>query len=270
MVPIEKAVLIVAHPDDEILWFSSVLGRCKRMVACFGSAADPSEGFNVGREIVSNTYPLPNARFLKVQQSDAYQTFNWRRAKSVKGSLEFRKKNSLYTRNSSLLCDLLRAEVEHEKIIFTHNPWGEYGNEEHVQVFDVLNKLRLELGFEMFVSSYVSNRSHRLMSKTLHLVSHPSGRGDGVAYGVDLELAASIKALYSKNHCWTWMPDYEWPVMEMFYRVTDQMGRPQVSCSSTVPLNYVNFQFAFSHTERLASRVLPTRVKKMVRALRLA
>lgn len=34
---IDKVVLVVAHPDDEVLWFSSILQACKR----FWFALDP-------------------------------------------------------------------------------------------------------------------------------------------------------------------------------------------------------------------------------------
>jgi len=32
---VKGAILIVAHPDDEVLWFSSLLCRVEKVVICF-------------------------------------------------------------------------------------------------------------------------------------------------------------------------------------------------------------------------------------------
>ena len=45
---IENSTLVVAHPDDEILWFGSIVNKCKKVIICFG----PSNNFELsdGRE----------------------------------------------------------------------------------------------------------------------------------------------------------------------------------------------------------------------------
>ena len=40
MVQVQDAVMVVAHPDDEILWFSSILNQCKSVLVCFVSIRD--------------------------------------------------------------------------------------------------------------------------------------------------------------------------------------------------------------------------------------
>jgi LmbE family N-acetylglucosaminyl deacetylase len=37
------SALVVAHPDDEALWFSSVLAEVSRVICCFEECADLPE-----------------------------------------------------------------------------------------------------------------------------------------------------------------------------------------------------------------------------------
>ena len=115
-----------------------------------------------------DTYPLTKVRFLKLRQSDAFEAANWNKPKDAESGLQLRRRSSLYEENAEKLLSILEVELKHEKLVFTHNPWGEYGNEEHVQVFRVLTGLQEKLGFDLFVTSYVSDRSVKLMSRYVH------------------------------------------------------------------------------------------------------
>ena len=53
-----------------------------------------------------------------------------------------------------MLKDLLRARLGDCRNVITHNPWGEYGHEDHVQVFRAVTALQAELGFAVWVSGY--------------------------------------------------------------------------------------------------------------------
>lgn len=262
---VSNAVVIVAHPDDEILWFSSILGACKRVVVCFGPSTPPDQQLDAGREALIDSYPLPKVRFLKLRQSDAYQSFNWRRPEISQSGLIFRQPNVIYSENSKTLLRLLDEEVAGENVVITHNPWGEYGHEEHVQVFDTLKSLRHAKNFEIWVSGYVSNRSQPLMSKRVDLL-YDSNSGYNFSYReTDAELALKLKDLYKNFDCWTWMPDYEWPALELFYRLGETGGDPCLSTTASIPLSFVSYQFAISFAERLGSRFLPPSVKRMIK-----
>ncbi len=55
-------------------------------------------------------------------------------------------------RNFHRLRDMLRPELEGLDAVVTHNPWGEYGHEEHIQVFRVISAQAEEMGFRVWVS----------------------------------------------------------------------------------------------------------------------
>ncbi|MGE2714595.1 GlcNAc-PI de-N-acetylase [Mycolicibacterium litorale] len=266
MVQIEDAVMVVAHPDDEILWFSSILGQCKSVLVCFGPSATSRQSWDSGRDAVMRTYPLDKVRFLKIRESDAFEAANWNDPEEAGSGLRLRRgrTSSLYDGNAEKLLHLLEAHLSHESVVFTHNPWGEYGNEEHVQVFRILRKLRDRLGFDLFVSSYVSNRSVKLMSRYAH-----SLEGNHALRETDVALAHSLKDLYLRNDCWTWMADYEWPDYESFYRVVQPGEDLARGTRASLPLNYIPHHFNQSEMRKIASRVLPTSVKSVLKQVRL-
>ena len=137
-----ECCMVFAHPDDEILWFSSILHQCRSVLVCFGPSATSKESWDGGRAVLMETYPLTKVRFLKVRQSDAFLAANWNKPKEADSGLQLRRRSSLYEKNAEKLLPILEAELKYETLVFTHNPWGEYGNEEYVQVFRVLDEIK--------------------------------------------------------------------------------------------------------------------------------
>ena len=261
MMNIQNAVVVVAHPDDEILWFSSILGQCKRVLVCFGESFTAQQHWDSGRNAVMEKYPLANVRFLKVKESDAFGTADWGNPKEVDSGLEPRRgRSSVYEANATKLLCALEGELTHETLVFTHNPWGEYGHEEHVQVFRTLARLKKKIGFDLYVNSYVSSKSIQLMSKRAH-----SFAGDPIVRQTDRALAHSLKSLYLENDCWTWIVDYDWPAYESFYRVIEPVDETVPGTRASVPLNYIPGNFDQSPLRKLASKALPTTVKSLIK-----
>jgi hypothetical protein len=260
MVQIQNAVMVVAHPDDEILWFSSILHQCKSVLVCFGPSATSKESWDGGRAALMEMYPLAKVRFLKLRQSDAFLAANWNKPKEADSGMQLRRRSSLYEKNAEKLLRILKVELNHESLVFTHNPWGEYGNEEHVQVFRVLSELKEELGFDLFVTSYVSEKSAKLMSRHAHTLE-----GNPLACQTNRMVAHKLKNLYLENNCWTWMADYEWPEYESFYRVMQPNERIELRSSASLPLNYITYNFNRSPIRKIASKTLPTSVKSHIK-----
>ncbi len=265
MVKIEDAVLVVAHPDDEAIWFSSILDRCKRVIVCFGPSAMSNEPWDSGRLALIDSYPLPKANFLRIRQSSAFQKFKWNRPRTDDGHLIFRRQNLGYAENSQKLMTILQSELYGESLVFTHNPWGEYGHEEHVQVFQALNGIRERLGFNLFVSSYVSNRSLPLMLESLRRFDSTPSPLNHVVFPTDLSIAARLKRLYTEMGCWTWLEDYEWPAIEMFHAVAPPSSPRPSNVTASLPLNFIDHKFSTTLPELIAGRLLPHRVKQLIR-----
>ncbi|NVN53448.1 PIG-L family deacetylase [Mycolicibacterium hippocampi] len=257
----QNAILVVAHPDDEILWFSSILSHCKGVLVCFGASFTSQQRWDSGRSALMEEYPLTKVRFLKLRESDAFATADWGNPKQVDSGLELpRGRSSVYEKNATRLLRVLEGELTHESLVVTHNPWGEYGHEEHVQVFRTLARLKQKIGFDLYVNSYVSNKSIQLMSKCAHsLDGNPSMRQ------TDKALAHRLRALYLENDCWTWIVDYDWPTYESFYRVIEPVDETVPGTRASVPLNYIPGNFNQSPLRKLASKALPTTVKSLIK-----
>jgi len=261
MLQIQDAVVVVAHPDDEILWFSSILGHCKSVLVCFGPSATSTQSWDSGRAAVMKTYPLSKVRFLKLRESGAFEAADWRKPVEVDSGLQLRSgHSSLYEQNAEELRRLLEVELNQDSVVVTHNPWGEYGHEEHVQVFRTLMRLKEKLGFDLFVNSYISDRSVELMWRY-------ENRLDGipVTRETDRELAHKLKNLYLENDCWTWMSDYRWPRYECFYRVIDNAQGVEPGTRASFPLNYINHHFNQSPLRKTASRIMPASAKSLIK-----
>jgi LmbE family N-acetylglucosaminyl deacetylase len=257
LIQIQDAVMVVAHPDDEIIWFSSILDQCRSVLVCFGPSANSKRSWDSGRAALMESYPLTKVRFLKLRQSNSFDAADWAKPTETRSGLQLRRRTrSAYAANAEELLHILEAELKHQTLVFTHNPWGEYGHEEHVQVFRILSKLKDKLGFDLYVDSYVSNKSASLMSTCLKsLEGHPLVRE------TNRPLAHRLKNQYLDNDCWTWTADYEWPEYESFYRVIKGFEGIGPPLSASVPLNYITGDFNRSLARKIARKAIPTSLR---------
>lgn len=260
MVRIEDAVIVAAHPDDEILWFSSILNHCKSVIVCFGPSATSRESYDRGRAEVIEKYPLAKVRFLNIRQSDANGQGQWKRPSA--GGLRLRRPNSSYDRNRARLLSALRSQLADESVIFTHNPWGEYGHEEHVQVFSVVAALKTQIGYEMRVSGYVGRRSLKTMLNSSHMLD-----GRPLCLDTDKLLAGQLRDLYLQNDCWTWREDNDWPTSEVFYRFNDVHVPDATPRTTTEALNFISYNLDPSLPRRVAGKILPQAAKSHLKRI---
>lgn len=216
----ERTTLVMAHPDDEVLWASSVLSRLERVVLCFEEV--PSQpGWSRGRRRSMAEYPLPFLTQLRLMESEVFDCADWPEpVETATGLLVKRPRQAMpgysasrYLENHRTLLDALRPLLNGSACVLTHSPWGEYGHEEHVQVFRAVADLQLELGFDLWIPGYVSEKSYGLMLRHL-----PRLHMNPVSYPTDPALVREIRMLYSRSGCWTWYEDYVWPEQEHFYR----------------------------------------------------
>lgn len=232
-----RSALVVAHPDDEVLWFSGVLGQVQRIVLCFETIATYPQ-WTAGRKRVLGRYPIAGVESLMLTESEVFNGADWQRPVRTEFGLQVERRSDsirgfspdTYRRNYAELRTLLRARLQGIERVYTHNPWGEYGHEEHVQVYAAVHSLQPELGFELRCSNYFSNKSYALMRATFAETGFRY-------YAVDTNraLAEELKALYVEHGCWTWYPDYQWPAHECF--INADAGNRAVR--QALPLNFV-------------------------------
>jgi len=257
----DSSALVVAHPDDEVLWFSSILEDVGKILVCFLDVASRPD-WSAGRRESLRTYPRNSVFSLGLTESEVFNGAAWpdpvpsefglyvaRRTGSLQGySFE------TYKSNFERLKDKLRHKLTGIRNVFTHNPWGEYGHEEHVQVFLAVDALRAELGFRLWFSNYFSNKSYGLMLRYM-----TGFDGAHRTLKTRPKLGKRVQALYARNGCWTWFSDYQWPVNETF--MLWDGNSPKTSRAGAVfPLNFIRIEFSPSRDSERSWRTLAGRI----------
>lgn len=234
----KDSVIVAAHPDDEVLWFSSVLARVDQVLLSY-VAADSQPGWTAGRRASIAQYPLDNVGALELKESEVFLGVDWRDVSETDYGLAITEagfSDTLYRENFSALLEGLRPRLAGIKNVFTHNPWGEYGHVEHVQVYRAVRSLQLELGFDLWFPTYFSKETMGLMDRHRALLE-----GDKITLSTDKERAGQIADLYKANDCWTWYDDYEWAETETFVlQPVDERKRSQLG--AVCPLNFISIE----------------------------
>lgn len=233
---LEKSIIVVAHPDDENLWFSSIFAKVDTIILCFLSV-DSEPEWTKGRRQSLVEYPLNNVSCLELKEAEVFWGVDWSRPIPTGYGLkitENRLSDVRYRHNFNVLKDNLRKILRGYKNVFTHNPWGEYGHVEHVQVYRAVQALQEEMGFGLWFTNYVSNKSIYLMGKEYFRIG-PHLK----PFKTNKRLAELVAGMYKQNNCWTWYNDYQWCDEEVFIRsinTTAEKGR----CGKSLPLQLID------------------------------
>jgi len=141
---LEHSAIVVAHPDDEVLWFCSVLHEVDHVLFCYEALPGHPE-LSRARSRLAAEYPLENVTRLLFDESDAFNCADWENPVLTRYGLEVHEPASSLSRYAELFPELVRrltVELAPFRTILTHNPWGEYGHEEHVQVHRAVERCR--------------------------------------------------------------------------------------------------------------------------------
>jgi len=235
---LEDSIIVASHPDDEILWFSSVLSKVNKIVFCF-LPVDSNPTWTDGRRESLSDYPLQNICCLDLLESEVFGGVDWRRPITMDYGLRITEKHlsdKIYRKNFDTLKERLHEQLQGYKNVFTHNPWGEYGHVEHVQVYRVVKAIQQEMQFNLWFSNYASNKSSYLMASTLFDI-----RPYSVTLNTNKAQAERIANIYKGNNCWTWYDDYEWCDSETFVKdVGTSSGKQRYG--SLLPINLITIE----------------------------
>ena len=222
MKPFSEAALVVAHPDDEVLWFSSLIGKVARIVICYGP--DPYHAPRAAqRRQAIEALPIDNLIYL-----DLPEPGRWHGRALGAAAVELQRTAAEDPAFRSILEPPLRDALAGMSTVFAHNPWGEYGHDDHRRVYSVIETLRRTMGFDTFVSSYVERRAVPLMQAMLEL-----GIAETIRLPVSRAVVDPIVQVYKDAACWTWFNDWTWPPDEVFLR----LGQGEPRAPSPVPLH---------------------------------
>jgi LmbE family N-acetylglucosaminyl deacetylase len=258
---LEDAVLVVAHPDDEILWFGSVVARMKLIVVAFEDCPDvPTLG--AARRAALTRHPLAG-RILRLQltETGSFNKFDWARPEFIGGvptTGHVGSDNALRDQARNL-ANALSPVLGEFKNLYTHNPWGEYGHEEHILVSGVATQLAADRSLRVWYSNYASNRSQALMTRYLKGFGRP-------VFSETIDTGAMQKAsnCYREAGCWTWFSDYAWFDREYF--VEGPLAESEAPGEGSVfPVNFIRVRQA----NRISGRPRSTAQRMKRRLLRL-
>jgi LmbE family N-acetylglucosaminyl deacetylase len=214
----DRLAIVMAHPDDEVLWACSALRAAEKIVLVFGELGDGPQ-LTEGRREAMSAFPLPTLEWLEMVEAGGFDSASWRHPKETEYGLYLHPTLRLlrcfdpdrYCKQFSQLQDRLRISLKGMKNVIAHGPWGEYGHEDHVQVFRAVAGLAGEMGFRVWVPAYVAPKSELLMRRNLRYFGRPSA-----ALPIDRALAEEISKIYMRTNTWTWFDSYVWPESERF------------------------------------------------------
>jgi LmbE family N-acetylglucosaminyl deacetylase len=255
---LENAIVVVAHPDDEILWFSSVLDRASAIVVCFTDAGhSPEIGAARQKSLDEHEY-AGKITNLDLEQVKSHNQSAWPEPEETAYGLRLTRSpecDGPFVEQARRVESALDPIIEGAANVYTHNPWGEYGHEDHVQVCRIATALAQKYGANTWYSGYVSNKSVSLMGRYAggydhHYYSMP----------VDTERARSIADTYYRNDAWTFIDGYRWFDTECFIN-GPLSAKP--SPGWLVPVNFIRVPF---DAHRKPNR--PGLARRMIRRLR--
>jgi LmbE family N-acetylglucosaminyl deacetylase len=236
----QNSILVVAHPDDEILWFSSVLQHVNTVILVFQDYfRQPALGSRRAKAVAELPYRVHT---LQLAESGSYRQANWSRPIISSYGLELNDPAvesdiaAHYRRNFNAILHELDKHLEQNMTVYTHNPWGEYGHEDHVQVFRAVQQLISTKGFCVRVPAYVSSRSQSLAS--MYTMSDNPDLQVAETNGVYCNDVADI---YKRHKCWTWADDWYWNDVEHFIECPDhrQVNEHALAITDTTVLTKI-------------------------------
>ena len=254
---LEASVIVAAHPDDELLWFASILRHVERVVLVYEDYwPDPRMGD--ARRAALDAHPHPGVSSLGLSEAATYGCADWNRPVPTEYGMALGHRTSLrnakqaarrllgrgsapregvqrrYRANFDAIVSRLRPMLRPGANVFTHNPWGEYGHEDHVQLFRALDLLREEIGFTLWMSNYCTERTLPFALTYFDERDH-----DWIALPTDRDYAEDVADVYRRAGCWTWSDTWNWFRTECFM----EAPRAQVYAQNTanlLPLNMFN------------------------------
>ncbi len=207
-------VIVVAHPDDEALWLSAVLAQADRVVFCYGDQfGGAGEKKSAARRRAVAALPLPGIINLALPESGTRKLVDWARTTFSPAGITIADAagQARYEANFTALLARLRPALAGCTAVFTHNPWGEYGHPEHVQVYRAVAALQAELGYTIWFSNYAGPLTWRLARD-----SETRFAGRQIVQP-DKRLAHSLCRVYTRAGAWTWPLAHRWPRTEILY-----------------------------------------------------
>jgi hypothetical protein len=209
-----RTAIVVAHPDDEALWLSGALAKAGQFIFCYGDPFQRPKLAAARRRAVA-ALPLNGLVDLQIPESGAGFSVDWPLPRMTEFGVAINEPQARqrYEANFLRLVNELRPLLANCGQVYTHNPWGEYGHAEHLQVYRAVALLQAELGFTLWFSNYVGKQNvplARHLASRIFWVERSEHRPDA-------EFGRRLMRIYGQAGAWTWTRLHRWPRLEVFY-----------------------------------------------------
>ena len=162
-------------------------------------------------------WPLALGPLRRCLQADAESVVDWAHPRLTEAGIAITDSaaRGRYEANYSHLTLALRQVLSGAATVYTHNPWGEYGHAEHIQVHRAVASLQPELGYTLWFSNYVSRKSWPLACNLSTRMSWT----ERCYLPPDRETARRLMRVYRRHGAWTWNATHRWPKRETLYGI---------------------------------------------------
>jgi LmbE family N-acetylglucosaminyl deacetylase len=210
-----ETLVVVAHPDDEVLWLDPFLSGAKHILVAYAVASrDPA--LTEGRQRVRRQLPFDGVEYLGLEQSDVFAKSDFLSRVPVDYGVSLMRscqpeRAEKYRSNYGALIDAVEPYVSPGIDICTHNPWGEYGHEEHIQVSRAMTALAQRHGCSVWAWDGLSTTELIDNDVWLRADYYPDDVLQSVPsleLTVDIDLFEATRAAYQRHGAWTWHDDY--------------------------------------------------------------
>lgn len=266
---LKNGVLVVAHPDDEILFFSSIMDEISTLIICFSKVPNDLN-ISHGRKKAIAQFPLKNVNLICLDINESKPKnppLNWINIKESEFGVRGGYDGNSYKQNYILMKKKLNNFIHPNNEVITHNPWGEYGNAEHIQIFKVIFDIAKEKKIKMFVNGYFSNLTISYSKRKQYLLN-PSG----YYLRTNKNYFYLLRQHYLLNSCWTWSKKYKPPSIECFYKVdlsndfkSNLKSDFESNLNISYPLNYIELRHPYiQYIRDLIKNLIPVYIKKLI------
>jgi LmbE family N-acetylglucosaminyl deacetylase len=209
-----RAAIVVAHPDDEALWLSSAIASAERIVFCHGDPFGRPAIAEARRRAV-DALPFHDIIDLALPESGSRLHVDWAHPKLTPTGIEITDTavRERYEANYPKMVEGLRRALAGFGVVYTHNPWGDYGHPDHIQVHRAVAALQAELGYAIWFSNYVGSQSWLLAEQLGQALSWAERR----IVPPDVATARRLMQVYRRHGAWTWTRAHCWPTEETLY-----------------------------------------------------
>jgi len=192
-VVINMKILIVAHPDDEILWFDS--RSFDLIVIAFLGRHDKPEIENKRLKVI-NMHPEKNKIILFSISESGY----W------KDKSRHQEHNKVKMQLMNLLETLFNKYVPSE--VYTHNHLGEYGHFDHILIHNCVVQV-LQNHCQIWFPFKFTQKLCKYIPHQVEKIYIP----------MNIEHFYQIREIYIQHEAWTWNFNYQPSPTECFYRL---------------------------------------------------